>query len=181
MRGTNNKYISYAIIVLLLVIVGIGIGYAALSTTLNINGTSNIAKATWDVHFENVRVTAGSVSATKAAVIDANTTSVSYDFSLTIPGQFYEFTVDVKNGGTIPAKLSAVPTLGGLSAAQDIYTNYTVTYSDGTAPKANDALAAGTVKAVKVRVEYDKNITASQLPTAAQVLALTYSMNYIQG
>lgn len=181
MKGQNNKHTGYMIAILLLLVVGIGIGYAALTTTLNITGTSGIGKVTWDVHFENIAVTPGSVTATKAATIDSNTTTVTYEVSLASPGQYYEFTVNVKNGGTLPAKLSAAPILAGVSTEQNVYTNYTVVYSDGSAIKANDTLAAGTSKTLKVRVEYDKNITASQLPTTAQTLNLTYSMNYVQG
>lgn len=176
----RNKKNSYIIIIALLLLVCIGVGYAALTTQLKINGTSKIEKVTWDVHFENIRVTSGSATATKAAVVEGSTT-VNYSVTLTVPGSYYEFTVDVKNGGTLPAKLSATPTLSGLSAAQDVYANYTITYSDGTAIKANDTLLAGATKTLKVRVEYDKNITASQLPTAEQTLNLTFSMNYIQG
>lgn len=176
MRNNKNGFI----IVIVLLLVCIGVGFAALSTQLNITGTSNISKVTWDVHLENVKVTAGSATATKAAVVEGSTT-VNYSVTLPVPGSYYEFTVDAKNGGTLPAKLSATPTLSGLSAAQDVYTNYTITYSDGSAIKANDTLAAGAARTLKVRVEYDKNITASQLPTAAQTLNLTFSMNYIQG
>lgn len=181
MKDQNSKKISYVVIILLLLVVGIGIGYAALSTSLNINGTSNIEKVTWDVHFENVQVTAGSATATVPASVAVNTTTINYEVSLALPGQFYEFTVDVKNGGTLPAKLSTAPILGGVSAAQEVYTNYTVTYSDGAAINTNDVLAAGASKKMKVRVEYDKNVDMSQLPTTAQTLTLTYSMNYIQG
>lgn len=181
MKSSNNNRGKYIVAILLLLVVGIGVGYAALATTLNINGTSKIDKVTWDVHFENAQATAGSATATVPVVIDSNTTTVNYEVSLTTPGQFYEFTVDVKNAGTLPAKLSAAPTLAGVSTAQDVYVNYTVTYDDGSAIQANDTLAANASRKIKVRVEYDKNVTASQLPTTAQTLNLTYSMNYVQG
>lgn len=181
MKSQNNKHTGYMVAILLLLVVGVGIGYAALTTTLSINGTSGIGKVTWDVHFENVAITSGSATATRPAAVDSNTTTVTYEVPLATPGQFYEFTVNVKNAGTLPAKLSADPILSGVSTDQDVYINYTVTYSDGSAIKANDTLAAGSTKTIKVRVEYDKNVTASQLPTTAQTLNLTYSMNYIQG
>lgn len=177
MKKKSGKKVVLSLLALLLLT--ITVGYAALSTTLNINGTSKINNATWDVHFANLIVTSGSVSATKAATIDS-ATEIDYNVELIKPGDFYEFTVDVTNTGTIDAKLGAAPILNGVSAEQDVYTNYTVTYSDDTAIHANDKLAAGATKRLKVRVEFDRNITNSQLPTEAQPLNLTFAMNYVQ-
>lgn len=178
MKKKSGKKVVLSLLALLLLT--ITVGYAALSTTLNINGTSKINNATWDVHFANLEVTSGSVSATKAATIDS-ATEIDYNVELIKPGDFYEFTVDVTNTGTIDAKLGAAPILNGVSAEQDVYTNYTVTYSDNTAIHANDKLAAGATKKLKVRVEFDReNITNSQLPTEAQTLNLTFAMNYVQ-
>ena len=179
MKKKSGKKVVLSLLALLLLT--ITVGYAALSTTLNINGTSKINNATWDVHFANLEVTSGSVSATKAAAIDSGTTAIDYNVELIKPGDFYEFTVDVTNTGTIDAKLGEAPILSGVSAEQDVYTNYTVTYSDNTAINANDKLAAGATKKLKVRVEFDReNITNSQLPTEAQPLNLTFAMNYVQ-
>ena len=177
MKKKNNGFLLALAFVIML---GISVGYAAITTTLQINGTSSIGKATWDVHFENVKVTSGSVTATNAAAIDTNKTSIGYAVILSLPGDFYEFTVDVKNGGTIPAKLSGVPTLSGVSSQQDVYVNYTVKYSDGTAIGSNDELAAGATKTLKVRVEFDKNISDSQLPSEGNSLNLGFAMDYVQ-
>ena len=177
MKKKNNGLLYGLILVIMF---GISVGYAAITTTLQINGTSSIGKATWDVHFENLSVTSGSVTATEAAVIDTNKTSIGYKVPLTLPGDFYEFTVDVKNAGTIPAKLSGAPTLSGVNTTQDVYINYTVTYADGSAITATDELAVGATKTLKVRVEFDKNITDEQLPSTASELSLGFSMNYVQ-
>ena len=180
MKKKSGKKVVLSLLALLLLT--ITVGYAALSTTLNINGTSKINNATWDVHFANLEVTSGSVSATKAATIDS-ATEIDYNVELIKPGDFYEFTVDVTNTGTIDAKLGDAPILSGVSAEQDVYTNYTVKYTDNdtdTAINANDKLAAGATKKLKVRVEFDRNITNSQLPTEAQTLDLKFAMNYVQ-
>lgn len=176
----NNKHNNKGLVLLLLLILGISIGYAALTANLNINGTSTIQKANWDIHFENLAKTEGSVIATTEAAIDENKMTINYAVDLVEPGNFYEFTVDVKNAGTIDAKLSDVPTMTGVSEEQDVYVNYTVTYADGSEVKAGDVLSKGESKSIKVRVEYDPAITADQLPTEEQSLTLTYSMNYIQ-
>ena len=177
MNKINRKVL---VIIVLIAAFGIGIGYAAINRTLTISGTSGIRNNSWDVHFENVQVATGSVSATIPAAIGTGSTSVNYEISLGIPGDFYEFTVDVKNDGTFPAKLSGNPVLSGVSTAQDIYINYTVTYSDGTTIKANDELDAGALKTLKVRVEFDRTISEEQLPTSNEALNLGFSMDYIQ-
>lgn len=180
MRRKSNRTKLFIVMILLL-LVGISVGYGALSTQLNINGTTKISNNTWNVHFANIAVTSGSKTATTApTATGTNTITLTYAVNLTIPGDFYEFTVDVVNSGSINAKLSALPVLQGVSSAQDVYTNYTVTYADGTAIKANDTINAGASRKIKVRVEYDKNVTASQLPTTAQTLSLTCKMTYVQ-
>lgn len=177
-RKRNNRKL---LLILILLLFGVSVGYAALSTSLSINGTTKISTNTWNIYFTNVSVTSGSETATTApTATGTTTTSLTYAVTLSLPGDYYEFTVDVKNGGTIDAKLSAAPTLGGLSTAQKVYTSYTVTYSDGTAIAAGDTIAAGASKTLKVRVQYRTDITASQLPTSAQTLSLTCTLNYVQ-
>ena len=182
MKNKRKRYLTVFVLVLLLL--GVTLGYSVLSTSLNITGTSKISTSSWDVHFENINITTGSVTATTAPTISTNNgvanTKITYAVELTSPGDFYEFTVDVKNAGSIDAKLSALPTLSGVSTAQDVYTNYTFTHQDGTAITAGERLNAGDSKKFKVRVEFDKNITASQLPTTAQIMTLTVDMNYEQ-
>lgn len=176
----KKKKNSSFVVIALLLIVTISIGYAALSATLNINGTSTIKTNTWDVHFANVKVTTNTgATVTKAPTItEGKTTEVTYNVALNKPGSVYEFTVDVVNGGTIAAKTSATPTLGGNT--QPTIFNYTVTWADGSDITANTALAAGATKTVKVRIEYKKDITAAQLPSADTALSLTCSIPYVQ-
>lgn len=176
-KGNSKK--NLVIVAVLMLITGLTIGYAALSTTLNITGTANISTVGWDVHFANINVTSGSVNATTAATINSATTAVNYAVTLSNPGDYYEFTVDVVNGGTLNAKLSDI-TLGGLTTDADVYTNYTVTYSDGSTVQQGDTIAAGATKTLRVRVEFDKNITNSQLPSSATSLSLTVATTYIQ-
>ena len=56
----KNNSNTLLVIGLLLLFVVIGVGYAALSSVLQINGTANIGRSSWNVHFENVQVTQGS-------------------------------------------------------------------------------------------------------------------------
>ena len=174
-RGTTIGLVA----ALIIAVVSLGVAFAAFSSTLTINGNATVTAANWDVHFENLSVSSGSVTAS-APTIESNKLNITYSMALDKPGDFYEFTVDVKNAGAIDAKLSALPTLSGVSDAQDVYVNYTFTHTDGTAIAVGETLAAGASKNFKVRVEFDRNINNNQLPTTAQQLNLAVSMNYEQ-
>ncbi len=180
MKGKKKKYLS--VIILLLLLVGITVGYATLSSNLSISGTSTINSASWDVHFENLSVTAGSVDALEdnEPTISADSLNITYGIELTQPGDFYEFTVDVKNAGSVDARLSELPTLGGVTTEQDKYVNYTFTHTDGSAIAVGETLAAGASKSFKVRVEFDENVSSTDLPKSRQDMTLTVDMNYEQ-
>ena len=172
----SKKTYIVAFIVMLLCIT---VGFAALNTTLNINGKSSISKNTWDIHFENISVTNGSIEAIQEPTIE-NNTSVYFEAKLSNPGEYYEYTVDVVNKGSIPAKISSNPVLSGVEAAEDVYLNYTVLYSDGSEIKSGDTLDVNQRVSYKVRIEFDENIINSQLPDSAKLLDLLFEVNYIQ-
>ena len=172
MKKSNKKFTLLAVALLFV----ISIGYAALSTTLSINGTANIASNSWDVHFANLQVTSGT-----------SPTSLTWVVSLGAPGDFYEFTVDAVNAGTINAKIADNGiTKTEMEATPETYLNYTVTYYDGTPIAVGDTLAkagqTGNTKTLKVRVEYDTDVTAEQMNALTEPLAVTlnYSLNYVQ-
>ena len=178
------------IIALLLLITIIGIGYASLGANLQINGTTKITDASWDVRFkaDSINVTTGSVEVDtnaggKSATIDT-LTEVSYNVNLALPGDFYEFTVVAKNAGTIDAMIdSVVSKLGNTVITNDTlpsYLKYSVTYSDGVAISPNHLLAAGSEETIKVRLEYDKEVEADELPTTDQSLSLNFQIFYAQ-
>ena len=140
MREKSKKFNKRLLLVLLLVVVTIG--YATLQTSLTINGTSKINNSTWDIHFETVTPTPGSVTIDSedntqyAARIDTNdNTKVGFSVVLNEPGDFYEFTVKAVNGGSIDAM---VDTVTKSLKINDVVQNtipdwltYTATYSDG--------------------------------------------------
>lgn len=179
MNKRKNGNGKLFVLLLLLLVVGVSVGYAALSKTLNINGTSNIGNnAKWDVHLENVVVTGGSANATTPAKL-SGTDTITFAVDLNTPGDFYEFTFDVVNDGTIDAKLGTTPSIPAIPSNLQSYVTYKVTYSDdGSALNANDTLAHGATKKVKVRLEFKKDI--AQLPTAEDPLALSFTLNYVQ-
>lgn len=177
MEKNNNK--RSKLILLLLLIMGISIGYAALSSTLNINGNTNIKTAKWDIHFENLIKTTGSATATKDAAIDTTKMLIEYGVKLPKPGDFYEFTVEVVNAGSIDAMVSKVVKTG-LDDSQSKYITYKVTYADGTEVKEKDKLSAGDKKSIKVRVEYRTDLDSADLPTEDKAIDLSFQVVYVQ-
>ena len=133
----NRKRRDYLGLLLLLV-VGLSVGYALLRTNLTINGTSKIKGNTWDIHFENLNVTDGSVLLSDgdiAANIQSGATNVSYTITLNTPGDFYEFTVDAVNAGSIDGMVESVTSKlnGAVITTLPAYLDYSVSYSDGVA------------------------------------------------
>ena len=172
----NKKKI---LVILLLLVVGISIGYAALTTTLNINGNTKIEKASWDIHFENLVKNEGSVTATTEASIDSTKTVINYAISLVEPGDFYEFTVDIVNSGSIDAMISEV-LKEGLSTEQEKYIDYSVKYTVGDDVLEKDLLRSGATRNIIVSVKYREDISAEDLPTEEETLNLSFSVTYIQ-
>ena len=175
----NKRKVRYLILVLLLLF--ISIGYAYLNSTLNITGASTINNPTWDIHWENVEVKTGSVSAS-TPTIDSSKTTVNYSVELTTPGDFYEFTVDAVNAGSIDGMVSVVSNkLNGTEITTlPNYLEYSVSYSDDIAIAQNHLLAANSSEKYKVYVGYKKDISPSDLPTTQQTLNFSFSVTYVQ-
>ena len=175
----NKRKLNYMILIIMILV--ISIGYAVLSTNLNIVGSSQINAPTWDIHFENVSVASGSVTAS-TPTIDTNKTTVNYSVTLSIPGDYYEFTVDAVNAGTIDGMVSIVSNkLNGTEITTlPSYLEYKVTYEDGVDIAPNHLLEAGTSEKYKVHVGYKKDISVSDIPSTAQTLNLTFSVTYVQ-
>jgi hypothetical protein len=163
-------------------IVMLGVGYAYLTTNLNINGTANVNKATWDVHFENIRVDSGSITPTNAATIGVDGISITYGVTLSVPGDYYRFLVDVKNAGTIDAMIGSVTSrINGVVVTNlPAYLEYYVTYEDGVAIQDNHLLAAGAKETYEVHIGYKKDISPSELPTSDQPVTVNMSIDYTQ-
>ena len=211
MEEEKKKSKKGVIILALLLIVCVSIGYAALTAQLNIDGATKIKGNTWsiDIPNDNFDLTDPACTDTTTGVgcplkddqqdvggeaeVTQEPTKVStpdgevkveWAVTLHTPGDYYEFTVDAENDGSVDAKLSEV-TVNGITTAQQAYARYSVTYDDGSAIGVGDTLAAGTTKTVKVRVEFRSDVANSDLPTSDVDLGdsskkLTVSMRYVQ-
>ena len=168
-------------IILILLVVCLGIGYSYLNTELNINGTANINSANWSVYWNNVQVKAGSVTA-PTPTIDSDKTTVSYTVTLAQPGDYYEFTVDAVNGGTIDAMIDSIDSKlnGATITTLPDYLSYTVTYEDGVELEPNHLLAANSTETYKINIKYRDDIELNQIPASNQSLSLQFTVTYRQ-
>ena len=174
----DRKTLYMILSIVLISIFSLTIVYAALSATLNIQGNAEVVASSWDIHLDNVKVTSGSVSGTTPTI--TSPTTATFSTNLTTPGDFYEFTVDVVNDGSIDAMIDRVTKTPTLTTAQAKYLNYIIEYQNGESIITKQLVSKNSYVRLKVRVEFRKDITASDLPTTSETLNLSFTVNYIQ-
>ena len=180
-RNQKNTLIMYLILLVGFIVVG----YAILQANLQINGTTKIANNTWNVYFDHIEVNSESISigdGDSAASIDSNNNcKVDFTISLTTPGDFYEFTVDVVNAGSIDAMIGflnkELKINNEVVDSTPSYLNYTVTYDDDVEILPKHKLSKNTTETYKVRVEYRKDI--DELPDATTI-STSVEIQYVQ-
>ena len=207
----NNKKVKKQerkhreIYVVLLLLLCISVGFSYLTTQLEILGNTTVKKQSWNIHFGTAAESSGNITGTNRAIADRgsftpaetnNTTSISFTAELEYPGDYYEFTVPVVNAGTIDAMIADEEfsegtdyTNGTTPASLDYsYIHYSATYADldtGNTINPKDGLHAGKNIVLKIRVEYDKDVTNEQVndanfPSEGYKFTSTYSVKYIQ-
>ena len=195
-KNKKNKTLLTVLILLL----AITIGYAAIATTLKINGSADVKSARWNVYWDenSIAVTEGSVATTQgneARVTDSGKTQVEYSVELSEPGDFYEFTVDAVNEGSLNAKIAPNGVKNNVYESDGTtpknlpdYLGYTVKYAENDADvTAGDVLEAKkgntpTRKKYKVRVWYKTDIDPSTLnESTTETLRLVFEVDYVQG
>ena len=181
-KKKNTQLIIIAI--LAVAILFMSVGFASYASTLNINGTATVQSNKWSVHFvdNSYAETTGSKVGTKTIT----GTSINYSVTLEKPGDFYEFTINVINDGTFDAVLNGI-TMSTLTAAQQKYLTYTLTYDSTpyTASQSSLSLSlphtsGSNTKAVKVRVAYIQPENSADLPQESVDVSLTASLSYAQ-
>lgn len=182
----KQKNMQMVIIAILAVaILTMSIGFATFSQTLDINGDVTVAASSWNIQFDTTSYTEGAGSVTVAS--DKRTlsgTSMTYEVTLTKPGDFYEFTIDVNNKGTFDANLTGI-TMSELSAAQQKYLTYEIEYDGVTYKTTTTGLTISLpktngVKTVRVKVAYIQPDNSADLPSTEVSLTLNASLTYKQ-
>ena len=182
MRSDRKRTILFIIILL---VMSMGIGYAFLTTTLSIDGTSDIDSASWDVHFENVQVQSGSVTGTQVttpATISADGQTVSYHIKLNEPGDNYTFKIDVVNDGSLSAKISNILFKindEDATMAPSYLAQYVV-YEDYSPVTISQVINPGETKTLISGIHYREDVNPEDLPTEDTSLTISFGLVYDQ-
>lgn len=103
----------------------------------------------WNINFNNLKVTEGS----NKGNISLENNNIKLDVLLKKEGEFYEFTLDIENSGTLDAKLEEINLKH--NNPKNIL-KYNITYLDGTPIKKDDILESNSTKTIKLRITYPK-------------------------
>lgn len=175
----KKKKTKIYIILLLFVVLSIGIGYSYLKETLTINSNTEISSMRWDVHLENVNITNGSIIPVSNPTIGNDRLSVTSTLEFTQPGEYFEYTVNVVNSGSIDAMIDSFNNTA-LTESQKKYLTYTATYLDGKPIENDQLLRSSESETIKVRISVKEDLEKSDLPQSGEDLRITFKINYVQ-
>lgn len=122
----------------------------------------------WNINFNNLQVTEGS----KEGKINLSNNTLTLDVTLEKETEYYEFTLDIENKGTLNAQLKNINL--AIDNPKNILT-YQLNYLDGSTPKINDIINSNTIQTIIVRIEYPKQTNKIY---EALNLSLSLSMEY---
>ena len=174
---------ALVIVVLLVVIAGLTVAFAALSATLNINGTAYLDAAKWGIRFENLSspTRVGKATTTGTAKIEETKSAEinGINVNLSTPGDKVTYTVDLVNKGTINAKIDNIEKTV-LTSEQQRYLTFKVTDKNGYEIKQGDILEKGETKKITITIEFIKDLTKEDLPKQTSTISLSYKLNFVQ-
>lgn len=176
-RKKKNKIFYF---LFLMIFFGISTGYASLNVDSKLSTNTRVEETRWDIQYENVNVRAGSITPSNIPTINNDTGTINFQTELQNPGDYYEFTIDIVNKGTIDAMINAISKTTGLSPTQQNYLNYNITYENGQKIKSRDIVKKQSFVRIKARVEYRYDISPSNLPANQDVLNLSFQISYTQ-
>ena len=162
---------------LFLIVLSMGIGFSYLTSGLTIRGNTGVSGNSWDIYFDNIQVSSGSINAGLPTI--TNNTTINYSATFEKPGDFYEFTVDAVNNGTINAIIDQISVTNLDENALKLF-NYTVTYLDGDMVQKNDILEAKDSRTYKIHIEFKRDITEEDLSSTDIPLNLSFEINYVR-
>lgn len=187
MKKTINAS-AIVIVLLSIAVVAMSFGFAGMVETLTINGDVTVQAASWKVHYKENSLVAGTGTVTPT-VNELADLAWTFKATLAKPDDFYEYTATIENAGTLNAVLNSITLSPALTADQQKYLSYEVTYTPagGTGTKytasasgLNVALAAEDTATVNVKVTYIAPADEADLPETNQEISFTASLGYSQ-
>ena len=103
----TRKTLIACLILLVICIIGLSVVYAALSVSLNIDGSGTINASNWDISLSYIKGTkTGSASFTTPST--SGSTITNYSVSLTKPGDSVSLFFRVHNNGTLNGQIASI-------------------------------------------------------------------------
>ena len=179
-RKSRKNYLLPIILITLL----ITIGYSAVQTQLSINGNISASSSIYNISWNNIQTTEGSITPTTSPTITNNKTEVNYSLNFTNPGDFYEFSFDSVNNGSNDAMIKSITSIindQDISNLPSIL-EYTATYSDGTEIGLKDYLKKGndSKETITIKVKVKDNATNTQISNLSQPLNFKFIIDYVK-
>jgi len=196
----ERKIKTLSLVALIVAVLGLTVAFAALSQTLTINGSASVNAAEWDIHFENINKISSYEGSFNSEPVLNGTSISNLNVTITKPGDSAALEFDIKNTGTINAKISSIEisklcTLqssvescdwnnDGEVTQEDIdkvndNISYIVVYCDDNINngyekelKVNDTLNAGSIKHAYVGITYSKVLFSGDIPTQEEATEL---------
>lgn len=177
----NNAIRPIYFIAFIVVLLLFTIAYASLAVSLGIkvNGAKKVDALNWNIQFENLQKIDGSIIPIKEAEIDESKTGIEYSVELKTLGDFYSFTTDIVNTGTMDAKIYDIIEKT-ITEEQKNYIEYYVRYTDGNEIQKDDKLDAGEKKNVTVMIKFKQDLEKEDLPKTSETLDLSYKIVYVE-
>lgn len=188
MRTKYNKKRIRTIILIIVLLLGMSIGYSYINTSINEEGSLYIKNNTWDIEWQNIEISPGSVEKDQVPIeahILGDTTKVEYSVILHNPGEYYEFTIDTVNTGSIDAMISKIDTRfyevdGKTEKELPKYLEYEFVYNDGTSIMKKQLLKSKHKEKIKVRIKFKEDISKEDLPSIDETIVVKQEIGYVQ-
>ncbi len=159
----RNPIMTILTVACIFSVIALTIAYAALKTSLTIEGTATV-DGKWKVEFENLSSpTITGISLSDIEMADLSSTMFSLKVKLGKPRDSVTYTFDVVNKGNIDAKISSITTPDKETLeANDL--SYSFTYFDKkdangniieTPIEVDDTLVVGEKRKLKVSIKYN--------------------------
>ena len=161
----DNRKKNILLGVLIVGVISMTVAFAALSTTLNINGTAGIPTTRWDIHFDNGTDNTQSIHANgktnrgKIENVNFQATSIT-GFTVTLyqPNDEVVYNFDIVNAGTIDGQLDNFSKTLTCNSSDCSMITYTIDCEDDSHNDANQSdyiLAHGKSVSCEMRIKYN--------------------------
>jgi hypothetical protein len=137
----HQKTRTMAVAALIVGVLGLGTAFAALGTTLQINGSAKIGSAKWDIRWKNLTCAAsGEAKVDPAASISTDNQTITINAKMIAPNDSVTCNFDAVNEGDLDATLSSSAFVANTASLANINVNYTFKYRSNSGGATTDNL-----------------------------------------